>query len=146
MLIFERESSRLPYPVLQFGCLKWLKLFERVHFFILWGKKCWVIITHNSQNKYLCISRMLLWKFYNASKDTYVICRVYWLRSKECACNEGDSGSVSGSGRSPGGGHGNPLQYSCLGNPMDRGAWWAAVCSVAQSRTWLRWLRGSRAE
>ena len=37
--------------------------------------------------------------------------------------------------RSPGGGHGNPLQYSCLENPMDRGAWWAAVHKVAKSRT-----------
>ena len=47
---------------------------------------------------------------------------------KECACNAGAAGdvsSISGSGRSPGGGHGNPLQYSCLENPMDRGAWWA---------------------
>ena len=47
--------------------------------------------------------------------------------SKEFACNAGDPGSVAGSGRSPGEGNGNPLQYSCLGNPMDRGAWWARV-------------------
>ena len=38
-----------------------------------------------------------------------------------------DAGSIPGSGRSPGGGNGNPLQYSCLGNSIDRGAWWAAV-------------------
>ena len=43
--------------------------------------------------------------------------------SKESIWNVGDLGSVPGSGRSPGGGHGNPLQYSCLENPMDRGAW-----------------------
>ena len=43
-----------------------------------------------------------------------------------------DMGSVPGPGRSPGGGHGNPLQYSCLGSPMDRGAWRAAVHRVAQ--------------
>ena len=49
-------------------------------------------------------------------------------------------GSISGSGRSPGGGHGNPLQYSCLKNPMNRGAWWATVHRVAKSWTWLRWL------
>ena len=48
-----------------------------------------------------------------------------------------DVGSILGSGRSPGGGHGNPLQYSCLENPMDQGAWWAAVYGVAQSRTRL---------
>ena len=46
-----------------------------------------------------------------------------------------DAGSVPGSGRSPGGGHGNPLQYSCLENPMDRGAWWATVYSITKSRT-----------
>ena len=40
---------------------------------------------------------------------------------KEFACNAGDPGSIPGWGRSPGGGHGNPLQYSCLENPMDRG-------------------------
>ena len=45
------------------------------------------------------------------------------LSGKESACNAGDPGSVPGSGRSPGEGNGNPLQYSCLENPMDRGAW-----------------------
>ena len=47
-------------------------------------------------------------------------------------------GSIPGLGRSPGGGHGDPLQYSCLENPMNGGAWWAAVHGVAQSRTRLR--------
>ena len=46
-----------------------------------------------------------------------------------------DPGSIPGSGRSPGEGHDNPLQYSCLENPMDRGAWWATVSRVAKSRT-----------
>ena len=45
---------------------------------------------------------------------------------------------------STGGGHGYPLQYSCLENPKDRGAWWAAVCGVAQSRTWLKRFSSSR--
>ena len=49
----------------------------------------------------------------------------------------GDEGLIPGSGRSPGGGNGNPLKYSCLGNPMDRGAWWAIVHSVAKSQTQL---------
>ena len=44
-----------------------------------------------------------------------------------------DMGSILGLERSPGGGHGNPLQYSCLENPMDRGAWWATVHGVAKS-------------
>ena len=49
--------------------------------------------------------------------------------------NVRDVGSIPGSGRSPGGGHGNLLQYSCLKNPIDRGAWWATVHRVAKSRT-----------
>ena len=57
--------------------------------------------------------------------------------SKESACNAGDPGSIPGSGRSPGGGHGKPLQYSCLENPMDRGAWGAAVYGVTHSQTRL---------
>jgi len=51
------------------------------------------------------------------------------------AGDRSDTGSVPGLGRLPGGGNGNPLQYSCLGNPMDREAWWAAVHRVAKSRT-----------
>ena len=46
-------------------------------------------------------------------------------------------GLIPGSGRSPGEGHGNPFQYSCLENPMDRGAWWATVHGVAKSQTRL---------
>ena len=49
-----------------------------------------------------------------------------------------DTGLIPGSGRSPGGGHGNPLQYSCLKNPVDRGAWWATVHGVTKSRTQLK--------
>ena len=67
----------------------------------------------------------------------------WWFSRKESACNAGDLGSISGSGRSPGEGHGYPLQYSCLENPMYRGAWQAAVHSVAQSWTQLKWLSSS---
>ena len=49
------------------------------------------------------------------------------------AGDAGDTGSIPGSGRSPGGGHGNPLQYSCLENPMERGAWWATVQGVTET-------------
>ena len=52
---------------------------------------------------------------------------------KESACNAGDLGLIPGLERSPGGGHGNPLQYSCLESPMSRGAWWDAVHGVAES-------------
>ena len=56
---------------------------------------------------------------------------------KESACSAGDPGSIPGSGRSPGGGHGNLLQDSCLENPMDRGAWQATVHGLAKSPTRL---------
>ena len=56
---------------------------------------------------------------------------------KASACNAGDLGLIPGSGRSPGEGNGNPLQYSCLENPMEGGAWWATVHGVAKSRTRL---------
>ena len=51
---------------------------------------------------------------------------------KESACNMGGLGSIPVLGRSPEGEHGNPLQYACLGNPMDRKAWWATVRGVAK--------------
>ena len=63
------------------------------------------------------------------------------LSGKESAFNAedtGDLGSILGLGRSLGGGNGNPLQYSCLKNPMDRGAWRATVHGVAKSQTKLR--------
>ena len=56
---------------------------------------------------------------------------------KASAYNAGDPGSIPGSGKSSGEGNGNPLQYSCLENPMDGGAWWATVHGVAKSRTGL---------
>ena len=61
----------------------------------------------------------------------------HWLSDKESACNAGDRGSVPGLGRSPGGGHGNPLQYSCLENSMDRGAQQIIVHGVTKSQAQL---------
>jgi len=55
-----------------------------------------------------------------------------WLSSKESTCNVGDAVLIPGSGRSPGEGNGNPLQYSCLENSIDRGAWWAIVHGVTK--------------
>ena len=63
------------------------------------------------------------------------------LSGQESACkaeDTGDVGSIPGLGRSPGGGNDNPLQYSCLGNPIDRGAWQAIVQRVAKSQTRLK--------
>ena len=59
------------------------------------------------------------------------------LDGKESACSAGDPSSIPGLGKSPGEGHGSPLQYSCLENPMDGGAWWATVHGVAKIRTQL---------
>ena len=80
----------------------------------------------------------------------FITCYLWLLYSfpggsdgKASACNAGDLGSIPGLGRSPGEGHGNPLQYSCLENPMDRGAWRATVHGVTKSQTRLNdftWL------
>ena len=66
--------------------------------------------------------------------------------SKETACSAGDLGSIPGLGRSPGEGNDNPLQHSCLENPVDRGAWWATVPRVAKSGTQLKQLSKHTAE
>ena len=70
-------------------------------------------------------ARVLLW----ASQEAQMV--------KKSACNAGDQGLIPGLGGSPGEGHGNPLQYSCLENPMDRGAWGATVHEVAKCWAWL---------
>ena len=65
-----------------------------------------------------------------------------WVKNpQESTCNAGDKGdasSIPGSGRYPGGGNDNPLQYFCLENSMDRRAWWATIQGVPKSQTWLR--------
>ena len=58
-----------------------------------------------------------------------------WLGGKESACQAGDMGLISGSGRSPAEGYGNPFQYSCQGNPVDRGVWQATGHEVTKSWT-----------
>ena len=80
-------------------------------------------------------NKWVLYNKYSASQVALVV--------KNLSANAGnvrDSGSIPGSGRSPGGVHGNPLQYACLENPADRGAWWATVHRVTKSQTWLRQL------
>ena len=71
-----------------------------------------------------------------SGKEPICQCR----RRKRCEFNPWVGKSPWRLGRAPGGGHGNPLQYSCLDNPMDSGAWWATVHRVAESRTQLKWL------
>ena len=60
-----------------------------------------------------------------------------WLDGKDTACQAGDMGLIPESGRFSGEGNDNPLRYSCLGNPIDRGAYWAIVHGVAKSQTQL---------
>jgi len=61
----------------------------------------------------------------------------WWLSSKESACQAGDTGLITGLGRSPGEGNRNPLQYSCLGNPVDRGVWQGTFHGVTKNQTQL---------
>ena len=104
------------------------------------NQQCKFTIFWYSENKLSAIQRLKknlsitdLWG--NASQVALVI--------KNPFVNTGDTrdaGPILGLGRSPGEGQGTPLQYSCLENPMDRGAWWATVQRVAKSRTWLKCL------
>ena len=67
---------------------------------------------------------------------------------KNLPANAGDAGSILGSGRSPGGEHGNLLQYSCLDNPMNRGAWWASPWHTQSAQLSMRdhaWCKGTSA-
>ena len=62
----------------------------------------------------------------------YKIGLPWWLSCKESACQAGEVSLIPGLGRYPGEGNGYPLQYSCLGNPLDRGTWWAIVHRIAK--------------
>ena len=118
-LISSRKIDRVySYPLnihLTEKAKKWEKIHTRMNIFHL----------VSNQNTNLCICIYIYMGFSGGSDD------------KETACNAGDPGLISRSGRSPGEGHGNPLQYSCLKNPMDRGAWCAIVHGVTKSQTWL---------
>jgi len=63
---------------------------------------------------------------------------VWWFSGKESTCQARNVGLIPVSVRSPGKGNGNPLQYPCLDNPVDRRAWWAIVHGVTKSWTWLK--------
>ena len=86
---------------------------------------------------------------WGSTKGNWVAMEKIWasqvaLVVKNPAANAGgagDPGSIPGSGRSPGGGHGNPLQYSCMENSMHRGAYWAVVYRFPKIRTQLKQLR-----
>ena len=94
--------------------------------------------THTKNQRifhYFTIKSFILQWFY-LNTHSMRVKKIWWLSGKESACNAGATGDVRlipGLGRSPGGGHGNPLQYSCLENPKDRGARQATVHRVAES-------------
>ena len=74
------------------------------------------------------------WVFYPETENWRL---PWWLTGKESACNTGNPSSILESGTSPGEGNSNPFWYSCLGNPVDRGACWASVHGVCKGHTWL---------
>ena len=94
------------------------------------GGCCWWRLIRNS----------LLWQFELSGLTSLCLGFPGGSDGKESVCNAGDLGLIPGLGRSPGEGNGNILQYSCLENPMDRGAWWDAVHGVSKSQTQLEWL------
>ena len=83
---------------------------------------------------YMCVCVCVCVCVYTATETLAIPCG---SEGKASACNAGDLGSIPGWRRSPGEGNGNPLQYSCLENPMDGEAWWATAYGVAKSRTRL---------
>ena len=90
---------------------------------------CWKLIDH------VCEVVFLGSLFYFIGLYVYPYAFPGGSDSKESVCNVGDLGSVPGLGRSPGEGHANQLQYSCLQNSMGKGAWWAPVHGIAESNT-----------
>ena len=94
----------------------------------------WISFIHTSVKMYMCVF-FEHWCEYWASQVALVV--------ENLPANAGvvrEAGFIPGSGRSPGGGHGNLLQYSCLENPMVRGAWWATIYRVVKSWTRLKQL------
>ena len=100
-------------------------ILHRVILVVGWGQVLCYSGFHCVSFRYLILPSVSIWGFPGSSED------------KASACNVGDPGLIPGLGRAPGEGNGNPLQYSCLENPMDRGAWWATVHGVAKIRTQL---------
>ena len=98
-----------------------------------------VFLRHSSQNE----SPPFCWCGDQSSEGSNYLPKIILLVVKNPLARAGDLrdvGLILRLGRSPGGGHGNPLQYSCLDNPLEWGAWWASVPRVAQSPTWLKQL------
>ena len=93
---------------------------------------------HNQQKPQTCSAHQRLWKWCRHIEPTGLPSQLSGYRvGAESACRAGDPSLTPGSGRFPGEGNGHSLQYSCLENPTDRGAWRATVYGVAKCQTWL---------
>ena len=124
-----RKQSSCPEKILFHKFLRWLS-------YIAGGKEN----GYNPSGENLTISHKIIYAFTFWLNNQISRNLLRWLSGKETACDAGDMGdvgSIPGSERSPERGNGNPVQHSCLENPMDRGAWWATVHGVANSHTWL---------
>ena len=102
----------------------------------------WNIFRPNSKTRFMFSFHKWRKRYACSGWRVYYSLHTYWgfpggSDSKESTCSAGDLGLTAGSGRSPGGRHGCPLQDSCLENPMDRGAWQATVHGIAKSQTRL---------
>ena len=100
-------------------------------------RKAWSAAIHGVTKSWTHLS--------NWTTATFINGLPLWVSSEESACNVGDAGSIPGWGGSPGGGHGSPLHYSCLENPMNIGACWGTVHRVAKNWTQLRWWLSTKA-
>jgi len=98
---------------------------------------CWVLTMSHSLSACHILSHSFCWHTCDFNVGILVYRLSRWLsdKKKNLSANAGDTYTSPGSGRSLGEGNGNPLQYSCLENPMGRGAWWATVHGVANSQT-----------
>ena len=144
---FSRGSSR-PRVQTHISCVSCIAGW----FFTCWATgeaTCEVLAPSIYFRKWILFSSVLVSRRNNGNSSCFCrsLCFPGGTSGKEPAANAGnikDVGSVPGSGRFPGGGHGNPLQYSCLENLMDRGYCRARVHRVSKSQTWLKWLSTHR--
>ena len=128
-ILWTEEPSGLQFMGLQrIDTIEWLSLSHtHTHIGFRGGKMGWK-------------KAFKTWKYYNKHSLTENMGLLWWFGNKEFTCNAGDVGSIYGLERSPEGGHGNPLLYSCWKNSVDRGAWQAPVQGVVKSGTWLKRL------
>ena len=110
----------------RFNILKRNLTFFNKKYYVYMMRKQWILFLSVLQNHSM-LNVMMYHNLYWAKLNLGLL---WWLSGKESACSVGDPGSIPGLRISPGGGHGNSLQYSCLENSMDRGAWRVTVHRV----------------